>query len=84
MYKNRTYNHNSPYSLLRAINPRIPGGSQQPQYSSGSQRRVSVVRPDTPSVNGGPIPLNPGYNSGFLKRIGEAEAEVQGLGGRPR
>merc|ERR1711971_1036820 len=62
-----------------AINPRIPGGSQQPQYSSGSQRRVSVVRPDTPSVNGGPIPLNPGYNSGFLKRIGEAEAEAQPL-----
>jgi len=67
-----------------AINPRIPGGAAQPQYSSGSQRRVSVVRPDTPSVNGAPIPLNPGYNSGFLKRIGEAEAEVQGLGGRPR
>ena len=66
------------------INPRLPGGAAQAQYSSGSQRRVSVVRPDTPSVNGKPIPLNPGYNSGFLKRIGEAEAEVKGLGGRPR
>ena len=43
-----------------------------------------MVRPDTPSVSGAPIPLNPGYNNGFLKRIGEAEAEVQGLGERPR
>ena len=66
------------------INPRLPVGAAQAQYSSGSQRRVSVLRPDTPSVNGKPIPLNPGYNSGFLKRIGEAEAEVKGLGGRPR
>ena len=38
-----------------------------------------MVRPDTPAVSGAPIPLNPGYNSGFLKRIGEAEAEVQRL-----
>merc|ERR1719270_593107 len=57
-----------------AINPRNPSGN--------SQRRVSVVTPG-PAIKSNPIPLNPGYN-GFNKRIGEVDAEVAGLGGRPR
>ena len=61
-----------------AINPRIP---PQSQYSSGSQRRVSVVRPETPAVQSNPIPLKPGYNN-FNKRLGEAIAG--GESGRPR
>jgi len=65
---------------ISAINPRVP---PQAQYSSGSQRRVSVVKPQTPPVKSNPIPLTPGYNT-FNKRIGEADAEVAGLGGRPR
>jgi len=55
------------------INPRIPP----------SQRRVSVVRPDTPAVQSNPIPLNPhkpGYN--FNKRLGEVA--IKGNNGRPR
>ena len=61
-----------------AINPRIPS---QSQYSSGSQRRVSVVRPDTPAVQSNPIPLKPGYNN-FNKRLGESA--IDGTNGRPR
>lgn len=61
-----------------AINPRIP---PQSQYSSGSQRRVSVVRPDTPAVQSNPIPLKPGYNN-FNKRLGESA--IDGTNGRPR
>ena len=60
------------------INPRVP---PQSQYSSGSQRRVSVVRPDTPAVQSNPIPLKPGYNN-FNKRLGESV--VEGTNGRPR
>ena len=61
-----------------AINPRIP---PQSQYSSGSQRRVSVVRPGTPTVQSNPIPLKPGYNN-FNKRLGESA--IDGTNGRPR
>jgi len=61
-----------------AINPRVP---PQAQYSSGSQRRVSVVRPDTPAVQNNPIPLKPGYTN-FNKRLGEAV--TGGENGRPR
>ena len=61
-----------------AINPRVPS---QAQYSSGSQRRVSVVRPDTPAVQNNPIPLKPGYTN-FNKRLGEAV--TGGDNGRPR
>ena len=61
-----------------AINPRVPS---QSQYSSGSQRRVSVVRPDTPAVQSNPIPLKPGYNN-FNKRLGESA--IDGTNGRPR
>jgi len=68
-----------------AINPRIPGG----QYSSGSERRVSVVKPETPGVRTVPIPLKadalqrpqPGYTN-FNKRMGVEE--LSGNGGRPR
>jgi len=60
-----------------AINPRTP---PQSQYSSGSQRRVSVVTPGPSPVNK-PIPLA-GYN-GFNKRTGVADV-AEGLGGRPR
>lgn len=61
-----------------AINPRVPA---QSQYSSASQRRVSVVRPDTPAVQSNPIPLKPGYNN-FNKRLGESA--IDGTNGRPR
>ena len=37
------------------INPRTP---------AQSNRRVSVVRPQTPPVHSQPIPLNPGYKVG--------------------
>ena len=57
--------------------------SQKYIFSSGSQRRVSVVKPETAPIKSNPIPLSPGYNT-FNKRIGEADAEVAGLGGRPR
>lgn len=68
-----------------AINPRNPGG--QSQYQSGSNRRVTVVRPDA-----GPVPQNipltqdkilipqPGY-SNFNKRMG---VDTNTLGGKPR
>jgi len=77
--------YGSPAAPPSSINPRRPGG--QSQYQSGSQRRVSVVRPDA-----GPapiqIPLNPeklvlpqpGY-SNFNKRIG---LDTNTLGGKPR
>merc|ERR1719422_1293638 len=62
------------------INPRTP---------AQSNRRVSVVRPQTPPVHSQPIPLNPGYKGGFSNRLGEAAdtgavKEVADLGGRPR
>ena len=68
-----------------AINPRTPGG----QYSSGSDRRVAIVRPDTPGVRTLPIPLKadslqrpqPGYTN-FNKRMGVED--LSGNGGRPR
>jgi len=68
-----------------AISPRIPGG----QYSSGSERRVSVVKPQTPGVRTLPIPLKaqnlqrpqPGYTN-FNKRMGVED--LSGNGGRPR
>ena len=44
---------------------------------------MSVVKPETAPIKSNPIPLSPGYNT-FNKRIGEADAEVVGLGGRPR
>jgi hypothetical protein len=77
--------YGSPAAPPSSINPRRPVG--QSQYQSGSQRRVSVVRPDA-----GPapiqIPLNPeklvlpqpGY-SNFNKRIG---LDTNTLGGKPR
>jgi len=71
------------------INPRNPAGPST-QYQSGSDRRVSIVRPEAgpKTIN---IPLNnqldsltvpqPGYTN-FNKRLGLADTES--LGGRPR
>jgi len=77
--------YGAPAAPPASINPRVPGG--QSQYKSGSQRRVSVVRPEA-----GPEPLHiplspekvllpqPGYNN-FNKRMG---VDTNTLGGRPR
>merc|ERR1719225_851833 len=78
--------YGSPAAPPASINPRRPGGSQS-QYQAGSQRRVSVVRPDAGPVPR-PIPLNPeklvlpqpGY-SNFNKRVG---LDTNTLGGKPR
>merc|ERR1719400_1155541 len=77
--------YGSPAAPPTSINPRRPGG--QGQYQSGSQRRVSVVRPDAGPAPL-PIPLNPeklvlpqpGY-SNFNKRVG---LDTNTLGGKPR
>merc|ERR1711936_1132582 len=77
--------YGSPAAPPTSINPRRPGG--QGQYQSGSQRRVSVVRPDAGPAPL-PIPLNPeklvlpqpGY-SNFNKRVG---LDTNSLGGKPR
>ena len=58
-----------------------PNGAINPRVPLQSQRRVSVVRPDTPAVQSNPIPLKPGYNN-FNKRLGESA--IEGTNGRPR
>lgn len=73
-----------------AINPRTPTGGLTQYQASGSERRVSVVRPDAGPKHL-PIPLNnqlntltvpqAGYND-FNNRMGVADTES--LGGRPR
>jgi len=68
-----------------AISPRIPST----QYTSGSDRRVSIVRPGTQGVRTLPIPLKsdrlprpqPGYTD-FNKRMGVED--LGSNGGRPR
>lgn len=60
------------------VDPRIPNLGQ---YTSGSERRVSVVRPEG-GPNPSPIPLKQegGYN-GFNKRMG---VDTNAVGGNPR
>jgi len=78
--------YGSPAAPASSINPRLPGGGQS-QYQPGSQRRVSVVRPES-GPRPQPIPLNadtiqiprPGY-SDFNKRMG---VDTNTLGGKPR
>merc|ERR1719382_702596 len=77
----------APVSIDTYGSPAAPPASINPRRPGGSQRRVSVVRPDAGPVPR-PIPLNPeklvlpqpGY-SNFNKRVG---LDTNSLGGKPR